>query len=163
RSFRGYKRMADGTFAQLDDRAFFHLPDPESNSIAILAKHDFVKFSIRICAVKVLILKVGKLKALYSAHMPEADHQPGAAHEQAVVAMHVITGFNVVHNASKIICIYDIRTKTERHAAGKENHSKDIELTPSGRHGRSLSCSRDSPMNPLRHLSGGRAWVWIGP
>src|SRR6185312_3832844 len=39
RSFRGYKRMADGTFAQLDDRAFFHLPDPESNSIAILAKH----------------------------------------------------------------------------------------------------------------------------
>lgn len=39
RSFRGYKRMADGTFAQLDDRGFFHLPDPESNSIAILVKH----------------------------------------------------------------------------------------------------------------------------
>lgn len=39
RSFRGYKRMADGTFAQLDDRAFFHLPDPESNSVAILVKH----------------------------------------------------------------------------------------------------------------------------
>jgi len=39
RSFRGYKRMADGTFAQVDDQAFFHLPDPESNSIAILVKH----------------------------------------------------------------------------------------------------------------------------
>jgi Protein of unknown function (DUF1572) len=39
RSFRGYKRMADGTFSQLDDRAFFHLPDPESNSVAILVKH----------------------------------------------------------------------------------------------------------------------------
>lgn len=39
RSFRGYKRMADGTFAQLDDRGFFYLPDPESNSIAILVKH----------------------------------------------------------------------------------------------------------------------------
>lgn len=39
RSFRGYKRMADATFAQLDDRAFFHLPDPESNSVAVLVKH----------------------------------------------------------------------------------------------------------------------------
>lgn len=39
RSFRGYKRMADGTFSQLDDRAFFHLSDPESNSVAILVKH----------------------------------------------------------------------------------------------------------------------------
>lgn len=39
RSFRGYKRMADGTFAQLDDRGFFYLPDPESNSVAILVKH----------------------------------------------------------------------------------------------------------------------------
>jgi hypothetical protein len=39
RSFRGYKRMADGTFAQVDDQAFFHLPHPESNSIAILVKH----------------------------------------------------------------------------------------------------------------------------
>jgi hypothetical protein len=39
RSFRGYKRMADGTFAQIDDQAFFHLPDAESNSIAILVKH----------------------------------------------------------------------------------------------------------------------------
>jgi uncharacterized protein DUF1572 len=39
RSFRGYKRLADGTFAQLDDRGFFYLPDPESNSVAILVKH----------------------------------------------------------------------------------------------------------------------------
>lgn len=39
RSFRGYKRMAEGTFAQLDDKGFFYLPDPESNSIAILVKH----------------------------------------------------------------------------------------------------------------------------
>ena len=39
RSFRGYKRMADGTFAQLTDEQFFHVPDPESNSVAILVKH----------------------------------------------------------------------------------------------------------------------------
>lgn len=39
RSFRGYKRMADDTFAQLSDQQFFHVPDPESNSVAILAKH----------------------------------------------------------------------------------------------------------------------------
>jgi hypothetical protein len=39
RSFRGYKRMADGTFEQLNDQAFFHLSDPESNSVAILVKH----------------------------------------------------------------------------------------------------------------------------
>ena len=39
RSFRGYKRMADGTFAQLDDEGFFYLPDPESNSVAVLVKH----------------------------------------------------------------------------------------------------------------------------
>jgi hypothetical protein len=39
RSFRGYKRMADGTFGQLDDEGFFYLPDPESNSVAILVKH----------------------------------------------------------------------------------------------------------------------------
>jgi hypothetical protein len=39
RSFRGYKRLADGTFAQLDDQGFFYLPDPESNSVAILVKH----------------------------------------------------------------------------------------------------------------------------
>jgi Protein of unknown function (DUF1572) len=39
RSFRGYKRMADGTFAQLSDEQFFHVPDPESNSVAMLVKH----------------------------------------------------------------------------------------------------------------------------
>ena len=39
RSFRGYKRLADGALAQVDDRGFFHVPDPESNSIAILVKH----------------------------------------------------------------------------------------------------------------------------
>lgn len=39
RSFRGYKRLADGTFAQLDDHGFFYLPDPESNSVAVLVKH----------------------------------------------------------------------------------------------------------------------------
>jgi hypothetical protein len=39
RSFRGYKRMADGTVAQLTDEQFFHLPHPESNSVALLVKH----------------------------------------------------------------------------------------------------------------------------
>jgi hypothetical protein len=31
--------MADGTFAQLNEEGFFYLPDPESNSVAILVKH----------------------------------------------------------------------------------------------------------------------------
>ena len=35
RAFRGYKRMAEGALAQLDDRQFFYLPDPESNSVAL--------------------------------------------------------------------------------------------------------------------------------
>jgi Protein of unknown function (DUF1572) len=39
RSFRGYKRMADGALAQLNDEDFFFLPDPESNSVAIVVKH----------------------------------------------------------------------------------------------------------------------------
>jgi uncharacterized protein DUF1572 len=39
RSFRGYKRLADAALDQVDDRGFFHIPDPESNSIAILVKH----------------------------------------------------------------------------------------------------------------------------
>lgn len=39
RAFRGYKRLADGSLSQVDDRGFFHLPDPESNSMAILVKH----------------------------------------------------------------------------------------------------------------------------
>jgi hypothetical protein len=39
RSFRGYKRMADGAMAQLSDQEFFHAPDPESNSSAVIVKH----------------------------------------------------------------------------------------------------------------------------
>jgi uncharacterized damage-inducible protein DinB len=39
RAFRGYKRLADNSLAQIDDKAFFYLPDPESNSIAVLVKH----------------------------------------------------------------------------------------------------------------------------
>jgi uncharacterized damage-inducible protein DinB len=39
RTFRGYKRMADGALAQLSDEQFFRLPDPESNSIALIVKH----------------------------------------------------------------------------------------------------------------------------
>jgi uncharacterized damage-inducible protein DinB len=39
RSFRGYKRMADAALAQIEDKDFFHLIDPESNSIAIVVKH----------------------------------------------------------------------------------------------------------------------------
>jgi hypothetical protein len=39
RAFRGYKRLADGALVQLTDRDFFHLPDPESNSVALVVKH----------------------------------------------------------------------------------------------------------------------------
>ena len=39
RSFRGYKRMADAALAQLPDPDFFHLPDTESNSIALIVQH----------------------------------------------------------------------------------------------------------------------------
>src|SRR5262249_31640520 len=39
RSFRGYKRLADGAMAQLSDEEFFRLPDPESNSAALVVKH----------------------------------------------------------------------------------------------------------------------------
>jgi Protein of unknown function (DUF1572) len=39
RGFRGHKRLADGALAQLDDSAFFHAPDPESNSAAVIVKH----------------------------------------------------------------------------------------------------------------------------
>ena len=39
RSFRGYKRLADGGLAQLSDSDFFHAPDPESNSAAQVVKH----------------------------------------------------------------------------------------------------------------------------
>lgn len=39
RSFRGYKRLADGALAQLSDEEFFRAPDPESNSAALVLKH----------------------------------------------------------------------------------------------------------------------------
>jgi Protein of unknown function (DUF1572) len=39
RSFRGYKRLADGGLVQLNDEDFFRLPDPESNSAAQIVKH----------------------------------------------------------------------------------------------------------------------------
>src|SRR5262245_26995625 len=39
RAFRGYKRMADGALAQLNDQDFFYVPDPESNSVALVVKH----------------------------------------------------------------------------------------------------------------------------
>src|SRR6516162_5420234 len=39
RAFRGYKRMADGALSQVDDREFFHVPDAESNSVALIVKH----------------------------------------------------------------------------------------------------------------------------
>lgn len=39
RSFRGYKRLADGALAQLSDEEFFRAPDPESNSVALVVKH----------------------------------------------------------------------------------------------------------------------------
>lgn len=39
RGFRGYKRLGEGAFAQLQDRDFFYVPDPESNSIATIVKH----------------------------------------------------------------------------------------------------------------------------
>lgn len=39
RQMRGYKRLAESAFAQIDDRQFFVTLDPESNSVAILIKH----------------------------------------------------------------------------------------------------------------------------
>ena len=39
RGLRGHKRLADGAMAQLSDEQFFALPDPESNSVAVIAKH----------------------------------------------------------------------------------------------------------------------------
>jgi len=39
RQFRGYKRLADGAIAQLQDEELFVTLDPESNSVAILMKH----------------------------------------------------------------------------------------------------------------------------
>ncbi len=39
RSLRGHKRLAEGALAQLSDDEFFRTIDPESNSVAIIAKH----------------------------------------------------------------------------------------------------------------------------
>jgi Protein of unknown function (DUF1572) len=39
RQLRGHKRMAEAAMAQLEDKDFFTLIDPEANSIAILVKH----------------------------------------------------------------------------------------------------------------------------
>jgi hypothetical protein len=39
RQFRGHKRMAEAAMAQLEDKDFFATIDPESNSVAVLAKH----------------------------------------------------------------------------------------------------------------------------
>jgi len=39
RSFRGYKRMAEESVAQVKDEELFRLLDPEDNSIAIVMKH----------------------------------------------------------------------------------------------------------------------------
>jgi uncharacterized damage-inducible protein DinB len=39
RSFRGYKRLADGGLTQLSDHDFFQAPDTESNCVAQIVKH----------------------------------------------------------------------------------------------------------------------------
>ena len=39
RNFRGYKRLAEGALAQLQDPDLFYVPDAESNSIAVIMKH----------------------------------------------------------------------------------------------------------------------------
>ena len=39
RGLRGHKRLADDAIAQLSDEQFFALPDPESNSVALMVKH----------------------------------------------------------------------------------------------------------------------------
>jgi hypothetical protein len=39
RVLRQYKRLGDDAVAQLDDEQFFAVPDPESNSVAIIVKH----------------------------------------------------------------------------------------------------------------------------
>jgi len=39
RNFRGYKRMAEGAFEQINDEQFFAQIDPEANSIALVVKH----------------------------------------------------------------------------------------------------------------------------
>ncbi len=39
RQLRGHKRMAEAAMAQLEDKDFFTLLDPEANSIAVLVRH----------------------------------------------------------------------------------------------------------------------------
>ena len=39
RSLRGYKRLADGAIAQLNDEQFIAALDAESNSVAVIVKH----------------------------------------------------------------------------------------------------------------------------
>ena len=39
RTFREYKKLAEGAFGQIDDDDFFKTLDPESNSIAVNIKH----------------------------------------------------------------------------------------------------------------------------
>ena len=39
RQLRGHKRMAENAMAQLEDKDFFAVIDPETNSIAMLVKH----------------------------------------------------------------------------------------------------------------------------
>jgi Protein of unknown function (DUF1572) len=39
RQFRGHKHMAENAMAQLEDKEFFAVIDPESNSVAMLVKH----------------------------------------------------------------------------------------------------------------------------
>jgi hypothetical protein len=39
RALRGYKRLADGAMAQLQNSELFYAPDTESNSVAVIVKH----------------------------------------------------------------------------------------------------------------------------
>jgi hypothetical protein len=39
RKFRGYKRLAEGAIAQLNDEELFVTLDPEANSVAIIMQH----------------------------------------------------------------------------------------------------------------------------
>ncbi len=39
KQLRGHKRMAESAMAQLEDKDFFTIIDPEANSVAILVKH----------------------------------------------------------------------------------------------------------------------------
>jgi len=39
RSLRGHKRLAEGAMEQISDEQFFHVLDPESNSVALIVKH----------------------------------------------------------------------------------------------------------------------------